>query len=89
MCLANRRRGANYATNAEKTESLNSKGNPSIDLPRDPGDGPFLSAPSAGPNVQHAEIKEVFRRTDPFVDDILTNNRLRVPRRPVRGPRDE
>ncbi|MDQ0458081.1 hypothetical protein [Rhizobium paknamense] len=58
-----------------QTEKLNALGIPVINLPEDIGDGPFLSpsgnGKAEGPKM--AESEELFRRTEPFKDNFLTD----------------
>lgn len=57
------------------TEKLDVFGVPVLDLPSDLGDGPFLSAPSSSVanNPVMASSNELFRRTEPFEDNFMTN----------------
>ena len=64
-----------------ETDDLTAWGTPVLDLPLDEGDGPFLSAPG-DPNATRARpatSTETFRRTEPFQDNIMTDNALLGP----------
>ncbi|WP_249740653.1 hypothetical protein [Agrobacterium rubi] len=56
-------------------DNLDVFGRPAIDLPTDLGDGPFFSAPPSkvAKTPTFAETEELFRRTEPFEDNSMTN----------------
>lgn len=58
-----------------KTEKLNVFNEPVIQLPKDFGDGPFLSAGegSKTESAKFADTNELFRRNEPFEETFLTD----------------
>lgn len=63
------------------TDELTPWGTPTIDLPEDMGDGPFFTGPadSNAIGARPAASSERFRRTEPFSDNIMTDNALLGP----------
>ena len=61
--------------NMPQVDGLDAFGRPVIDLPTDFGDGPFfIASPSKVANTpKFAETEELFRRTEPFEDNSMTN----------------